>query len=134
MKLSEAIRLGSMLKPQRFADGSIPDPNRACALEAAALAISSLEQPVTWAQLCCPSPERDLFPILRHRVVSCPAKGCLFPHDTMKNEIIAVNIYHLNDTHHWTRERIANWVEIQEQNLEAAQEISKPSESVLVQV
>lgn len=96
MKLSDAIRLGAMLRPQDYGEltgiGS-------CVLQAAAEAIGSyptygvaLER-WDWittevgAPLCCPS-------------------GC----GTISQSPQWMMASHLNDYHHWTRERIADWV------------------------
>lgn len=96
MKLSDAIRLGAMLRPQVrgdyfFAGGS-------CAMGAAAEAcgIVSSRDPRLLAfeeKTRC-----DLALLL------CPACGA--PSRTGTNVVI-----HLNDLHHWTREQIADWVE-----------------------
>lgn len=86
MKLSDAIRLGSMLRPQGF--GAVPCRENQltfCTLEAAIAAGYRYEKP--------------------GHVVACPAcQG----NNSRGIESIVV---HLNDHHHWTRERIADWVE-----------------------
>lgn len=92
MTLSDAIRLGAMMKPQAF--GSLRDESGAtCAMGAAEDALGRRPYAVF-----------PKHPALR---AVCPAcayaptqlNGCLY------------TIAHLNDAHHWTREAIADWVE-----------------------
>lgn len=112
MRLSEAIRLGSMLRPQGFEDYFPGDGS--CALGSALDSAFSvvpitnagraLLLDVTWPWLTKPVP------------VECPDCGSfvyLFWH---------VVSTHLNDKHRWTRERIADWVETVEPKIEAAKE------------
>ena len=100
MRLSEAIRLGAMLKSQGF-NGD--DVVHSCALRAAADAIGLADfkqgrrRILDYAQLRC------VFPILNEQRI-CP----VLPH--YSDDMLAV-IWHLNDDHRWTRERIADWVE-----------------------
>lgn len=90
MKLSEAIRLGSMLRPQAF--GGLFVANGSCALGAAEEAAGGrwmllwLDHPSMFAP--CPDCQRQI-------------KGLGMDMPT---------IAHLNDSHSWTRERIADWV------------------------
>lgn len=105
MKLSQAIRLGAMLRPQAF--NEYRSRHGSCAMGAAAeacgvladsdAAMSTLEKEFDAAtpQTACPSV--DCYPIKRD---------------------ITNLVVHLNDVHHWTRECIADWVE----TIEAAQE------------
>jgi hypothetical protein len=109
MQLHEAIRLGAMMKPQGFiGDVDRGDPSerikgdRTCALEAALDAIGdtfgSYSRPWPWLNDRANSP-------------ACPVCGQV--------SIVAfITIMHLNDTHKWTREAIADWVE----QIERAQE------------
>lgn len=92
MKLSEAIRLGSMLGPQVF-DGLFDGNGGACAIGAAYLAIGQITGPL-----------RDHFPWASHMTNQCPA--C--PHRGLINGAV---VAHLNDHHYWTREAIADWIE-----------------------
>ena len=93
MQLSEAIRLGAMLRPQRFgiedtaSDGS-------CALMAANEAVGNRMGDFRGA-LCT-------FPLLEEKR-SCPVCGEV-------QEVHWIIAIHLNDTYRWTRERIADWV------------------------
>lgn len=109
MKLSEAIRLGAMLGPQGF--GGIDDRSgdgTLCALQAAQKAIG--------LEYDCYDMEEH-FPILLLRVW---VRG--------GNTSIGSAIINLNDKHRWTRERIANWVETFERDLEAKAQAAKPEE------
>ena len=104
MKLSEAIRLGAMLKPQNHGFGAI---DSTCALEAACEA-TGLEH---W------SFTDRIWPWLQ-KGVHCPVTGCTHPSFTKdsKYSIYRDVVYHLNDYHYWTRERIAYWVSLVEPN------------------
>ena len=98
MKLSEAIRLGSLMSPQHFG-GSMDGAGR-CALGAAADA-AGLEKSalgtVPYVRL------REHFPVL----------GLPFgPSDVMRH------IVNLNDIFRHTREQIADWVAIVERRAE----------------
>jgi hypothetical protein len=93
MKLSEAIRLGAMLKPQGFGGNTTgPMATVTCALGAA---YEAAEVAHCWIALS------RRFPILmRIEWLVCPA--C--------DERVETPIPHLNDDHRWTREQIADWV------------------------
>ncbi len=99
MRLSEAIRLGAMLKPQGRG-AIIGARGRTCALGAALDAIGALTDewdqarlPKMWSWAC----EQDKY--------RCPA--CARPR--RMNSTFNI-ITHLNDRHRWTREAIADWV------------------------
>jgi hypothetical protein len=96
MKLSEAILLGSMLKPQHYGFGK---EGTSCALEAAAEAIneehwSLVYKTWPWVQTLsrCPIPQCDSL--------------CYGWYNRSYRDII----YHLNDKHQLSREAIALWV------------------------
>jgi hypothetical protein len=113
MKLSEAIRLGATMSRQAF-NGRVDDGNR-CALAAASEA--------------CGIPFREYVESCgTHRGVDYPAVGNTFgeicfieaecPECGLKRlfsgwPFLAI-IYHLNDEHRWTREQIADFVELHE--------------------
>lgn len=100
MKLSEAILLGSMLRPQAF--GHMTDGVGTCAWGAAEEAmgtplndlrnsrgkIGALRPQWNWT-----ADEQD----------QCPVCG-------LTRDVANIISEHLNDTHRWTRERIAEWV------------------------
>lgn len=98
MRLSEAIRLGAAMKPQAF--GEMHQFGGTCARGSALDAIGLLDVTAT--------PEAQLYAWFDtewakwsiKKPASCPVSGVL--------------TYCLNDTHHWTRERIADWVELHE--------------------
>ncbi len=93
LKLSEAMRLGAMLKPQGF--GIFRNQGiTACALDAVALALGN----IGWGQM------RVMFPWADGDSAKCPQCGLT------SNTVMELTI-HLNDTHRWTRERIADWIE-----------------------
>ena len=130
MKLSEAIRLGAMLKPQAF--GGVNSTKGTCALgaafEAAGLPIqygavvgglnsrSHLGSP-TWHVVVPPA-----WFDLGQQITTCPE--CSF------NNAISEVIPHLNDHHKWTRERIADWVATIEAQREQQAELVVPAMEV----
>ena len=95
MKLSEAIRLGAMLYPQGRV--LLFNAGRACALGSAlaALGMSDFTDGCTVI--------RKHYPFLKTERV-CPACGG-------KDSMFFIVGEHLNDTHNWTREHIADWVQ-----------------------
>ena len=107
MKLSEAIRLGSMLKPQvrdeMFAE------NGTCALGAAYEAIGLSGNNFHY-QVSVPGWMQAL--------IELPAPVCPQCLHEREGRILGDVVIHLNDDHYWTREQIADWVE----TVEAAQE------------
>jgi hypothetical protein len=111
MKLSEAIRLGAMLKPQGFGLGSgNPRAEATCALGAA---YEAARVTGSWPSLLL------VFPQLKHiEELACPV--CRDKQDGL--------IAHLNDDHRWSREQIADWVE----QIERAQEPTSQPVSVEV--
>lgn len=100
MKLSEAIRLGAMMKPQ-CSDGAMvsDDGTAVCAIGAGALAVGIA---VANAPECYHA-VRERFPVL----------GAAATHPLQGNEPRTVEgvIWNLNDSSGWTREQIADWVE-----------------------
>lgn len=103
LRLSEAIRLGSTMKPQGFFGFHPNGGTQSCALGAAGDAIGITL--VTIAPL--PKEWCDLNRI--HPLPPCPVDGCSGVRITFLGTIA-----HLNDDHRWTRERIADWVELHE--------------------
>ena len=124
MKLSEAIRLGAMLRPQGFgavfySDGGVM---KSCALGAAGEAVGVMRGELyrspadqEWAEL------QKFFPIL----LSIPQWPC--EHKGFWAGVSSA-IGHLNDTHRWTREQIADWVEGIECQQEATAQECTPVE------
>lgn len=106
MRLSEAIRLGSLVSHQRFATSA--DQTGRCALEAACDAIG-VEALTSLDVFIVTQAE---FPIGTAVMVGCPVNnGSPFCRD---RDFLRNIIWHLNDQHKWARERIADWVELQE--------------------
>lgn len=97
MKLSEAIRLGAMDRPQCVR--VMTDGHAVCAMGSALVALGRLD-------LGNQEPAYDFlkarFPVLT-RVVASPLGG------DVRNVISQIIV--LNDDAGWTREAIANWVE-----------------------
>lgn len=99
MKLSEAILLGSTLRPQikgyLFADG------RSCALGAAGEAVGAEPKDcqASWEFI------RNAWPWSQVLSFRCPA--CWRPRETWR---VLDLIVHLNDFHSWTRHCTAAWV------------------------
>jgi hypothetical protein len=113
MPLSQAIRLGSMLKPQVF--GILRNRWGTCALGAAREAVgvrtrASVKLPWGWIE----------------QESECPSCA-----DEMSVDWI---ITHLNDNHRWTRERIADWVATVEPKQESTTLPSFQPEQVSVAV
>ena len=112
MKLSEAIREGSKLKPQSFNGAMGPGIKTSCSLAAAteAYGLAPFE---CWsgffgvpygalADKCKPLAWKD---------VPCPECG---KHMDAAMQPFFGAIWHLNDKHRWTREQVADWVAIYE--------------------
>ena len=117
MKLSEAIRLGAMMHPQHFGDmhefGDDGRGNRiiigSCALGAALDA--------GWAEDATMGGD----PVIKSLMGWYPCPQCHLSYYQSHNinaaafpPFLLCVIVHLNDSHHWTRERIADWVELLE--------------------
>lgn len=94
MRLSDAIRLGAMLKPQAVGTTK-GDGGQSCALQAAceSVGVASI-----WDIQACYA----AFPVLMDWA-QCPECRDTF--------MLDATVIHLNDEHHWTRERIADWVQ-----------------------
>lgn len=112
MRLSEAIRLGALLKPQAFEhlviDTPLSELAGLCALAGAALAIGQSKLHYTEFRARWPFTEET---------ARCP-KCC--PNCHGWDDTVLAMIYHLNDYHRWTREEIADWVAVREQGEPAA--------------
>ena len=112
MKLSEAIRLGAMLRPQAF--GDYTDGVGTCAIGAACEAygvpLNADTELLPWSEL-----------LEATDVATCPVCGVSGPFES--DEAFYGLIPHLNDDHRWAREAIADWVE----TIERAQEPHVPA-------
>jgi hypothetical protein len=120
MKLSEAIRLGAMMKPQAYHSGAWD--GKSCALRAAAdaLGIPDLQCARSGPQVLNYYELQQRWPRLAEQA-DCPACCC------RHGSLLSV-VFHLNDSYRWTREQIADWVEQIEQQHEAP--IKQQSETV----
>lgn len=109
MKLSEAIRLGAMLRPQGFGRSYDKRNGGTCAFGAAceACGIDVTDDKATGAA-------KLAWYGFYASLMGVPCPVC--------NASGSVTIPHLNDHHHWTRERIADWVESIENTLDASKE------------
>src|SRR5262245_42676934 len=93
MRLSEAIRLGAMMRPQAFR--TLLTDNGACALGAALLAVGARPEEAVRSAL-------NRWPWASTVSADCPRCG--------RSRTVFQVITHLNDCHGWTREQIATWV------------------------
>lgn len=110
LQLSEAIRLGAMLKPQAF--GAVVKNGGSCALGAALEAVGACKSAADgWAEEVF-----DRWPIAC-RTVDYP--GVNFGGD--RRVLLGSACWILNDADNWTREQIADWVETIEAQAEAEQ-------------
>lgn len=110
MRLSEAMRLGAALRPQGFRN--VFAGGKSCAIGAAAEAVGIIDisQDNTYVE---GARAPDEWKTLCKAKAICPE--CLTHADYFDVESC---VMHLNDSHIWTRERIADWIE----SLEMAQE------------
>lgn len=107
MKLSEAIRLGAMLRPQTyeklFGDG------KSCAmgavLEASGVLAYGQALDFPQGQKC-----ELMFPILATKVL-LPEDVSPWPHHPLYEIRVWNAVVFLNNNRRWTREQIADWVE-----------------------
>jgi hypothetical protein len=113
VKLSVAIRLGALLKPQTF--GHYSDEVGTCAMGAVFEAVGSTLGVGLSDEMSDQLDRANLSP--------CPVSGCAHDHNER------ATMPHLNDHHKWTRERIADWV----QTIEDA-EAAKAEHSQAVEV
>ena len=111
MNLSEAIRLGAMLSSQGFRPGH---PTRRCVLEAALEAVRGPGKCYDCLGCVDYVAIRTFWPLVNQRA-TCPvhcgqSQGGYWDLSSI--------LWHLNDVHRWTRERIADWVATVEAQLE----------------
>lgn len=115
MKLSEAIRLGAMLRPQAF--GAWFSADGTCAMGAAMDAVGLTESDYhrTWS----------VWPNTLEIRTRCPESRV--EHCTC-GPSLSIVMQCLNDIHRWPREAIADWVEIQEKAWEDPQPVMRDAE------
>lgn len=103
LRLSDAIRIGAMLRPRGVC--ALLEAGRTCALGAALDAIGYYRPEQSYVGCLSSAEWRQLsarWPLLAMDVRS-PADG----HERQLSD----TIIYLNDSHEWSRERIADWVE-----------------------
>jgi hypothetical protein len=124
MKLSEAIRLGAMIRPQAFGEYQVM--GRSCALGAA---MDALGIPVCDQSDFLDAELDQLFPTCALKAQCCPVRDCHRELDPPERFIGSV-VIHLNDHHRWTREQIADWVETVEPAADDPRVTPSPSDAV----
>ncbi len=125
MKLSEAIRLGSMLKPQGF--GKSRHITTACALDAACLAVGLGDSADTcYFELC------HLFPILDD-VIGAEQRFTFSDGPKYHDITFGAAIMRLNDGARFSREIIAAFVERYEDALKETAKNGGREDSLLLQ-
>lgn len=124
MRLSEAIRLGSMLRPKAsgwfFRDGASCAQGAALEAMGVTCADGDFEANVSMRPYM-----KRLWPSLVNVKANCPTCGEEFSIISKRFETSRNMLAHLNNAsgHDWTREQIADWVE----TIERAQEVHDPS-------
>lgn len=104
LSLSQAIRLGAAMKPQGFGNYFDKDGGT-CVMGAALDAVGELKQTVVGNAFEFYS----MFPINKVKVGTCPG-GCKYR--PIAGDDLHGYLWHLNDAHRWTREQVADWVEM----------------------
>jgi hypothetical protein len=97
MRLSEAIMMNGMTKPQGFGVDSMYSLDAPCAIGGALQAVGERQQYSVVGEVWPWTEEND------H--IICPL--CKYP--VPAEQTVAV-LFHLNDIHKWTRAQIAEWV------------------------
>lgn len=115
MKLSEAIRLNGMMKPQGKGNDSIVSRVAPCALGGALQSIGRQPEDMREAYRILV----EEWPWISH-VTLCP---CGHPHIRCTHPwmTVAAVIWTLNDLHGWSRSAIADWVQQFESSLSMAE-------------
>ncbi len=112
MRLSEAIRLGTMMTSQAFR--AVFTSDGACAWGAALLAVGATqERAVRSAAL-------GRWPWAFAVSVNCPRCG--------RSRLVCEVITHLNDDHRWAREKVGAWVaEIEPADAQSPEDAPNPT-------
>lgn len=119
MRLSEAIRLGAMNKPQGF--GWYDNGGTTCAMGAAMDAAGCQNKVFESAML---------WPVLVESPASCPVCDLVVVGHALLFATGAI-VVHLNDYHKWSREAIADFVASCEQRSDATRASAAVGMSVL---
>ena len=120
MRLSEAIMMNGMTKPQGFGNESAYSVDAPCAIGGALQIVG--KQP-TQCEGHCLKALRDVWPWTADTPSFCPV--CC--EETEARNII----WHLNDQHHWTRAQIAEWVATIEPKETETPDVREPQASEL---
>lgn len=102
-ELASFIRAGAVRRPEQAYGDYYRGKHASCALGAAYEGMYRLP-----AEIAGLRPTKDLewfFDCLEGSVRRCPAEGC------QKKLSLAAILVHLNDTHLWSREQIAGWLD-----------------------
>ena len=130
MKLSDAIRLGALLRPQGHGGGTIfLDSKESCALgaalEAAGVGTNRTGMDLMGRIVHAEDPYnkvKELWPIVMEKVeVIPPAVHENWMLKANNGQTLGTLIWILNDAAKWSREKIADWVEAIENEHEAKQ-------------
>ena len=107
LKLSDAMRLGAMLGPQVFGKlrsvVAVKLPNGDTTIDEGTCAIGAVLEATGFEENSRQLVER--WPWILN-LVACPACG-----DDASHSDVLATIVQLNDSHLWTRERIADWLD-----------------------
>ncbi len=110
LALSDAILLGSVKHPQKmdgfYTTNIAGQLTETCAIVAALDCIGVMEEVLQSGKSI---QAWTIFPTLSQEVVGCP-ECHKTSHELVYLTEVATVILHLNDDHHWTRPRIAEWV------------------------
>lgn len=127
MRLSEAIRLGSLIRPQAYY-AWFDDDGSSCAIGAALEACGVPFKPVNNEQAGVILKEfqrseyyQEFKQGLASSPTNCPVCGEAVLNGEWQKHVkpnITSVIVHLNNDHRWTREQIAAWVETHEKPVE----------------
>ena len=105
MKLSEAILLNGVSKPQGFGSDSITSLDAPCVLGGALQCVGK--------QIVTQDDSAKNYGLVRHQwpwvwqSATCPVIGC---RGLTGSYDFVEALWHLNDIHQWTRSRISEWV------------------------
>lgn len=127
MKLSEAIRMNGMMKPQGFGPDAIISADAPCAIGGALQSVgrqSKTNSLSNYGRLL------EIWPFARRNISNCPASDCCDYRGLTLNHLETV-LWHLNDVHAWTRQQIADWVATVEPQEEHADGGQGPGVAVL---
>jgi hypothetical protein len=107
MKLSEAIRMNGMMKPQGFGPWSMTSLSAPCALGGALQILGRQCTEETGPNYFALNEQWEW--LLPNQ--ECPIPDCNYGKTPQSNTNATCVIFHLNDDHRWTRQQIADWVE-----------------------